>query len=411
MPDPIQRSACDRCHGQKLRCMRSASGGACVRCTRARAICTWSPSLRSKRGLKPKAMNDHHDDRHSSVNREDNLDSVKTTENGPPHSTSATPGPICQLSLSDMNFSLGSDLFQCDSALWQTPLIEDSTSGSSPTLVTSTSPPLSQVPSQDASNTWQDRFNQEWAMLSTEQQSPLKNDSPAGKQDPLRDDVQEPLCLPLDIIQSLSDLNVETFSLSSTIPKPPISTSQPLSWKDKDFAIDKTFQLSQRFIEALDKLYPRQPGGSAQDSITSPIRESSTSRLASFDQASFLLVLSCYQRLIEIYNDIFGNMQACLDRSSVTAPEDYVRMPDVKVGSFSLPNSSALQITLVLQLARHLLQRMSFIIKILNPSPITDSDNINDLMAPTFKAVATRETDLIERINLLRSTLVSLDIL
>ncbi|KAI0853026.1 hypothetical protein F5Y00DRAFT_225177 [Daldinia vernicosa] len=411
MPDPIQRSACDRCHGQKLRCMRSASGGACIRCTRAKAACTWSPSLRSKKGLKPEAMNGLYDDRNNSVNREDNLDPVKINGNSLPRSTPAVAGPICQLSLPDMNFSLGNDLFQCDSALWQTPLITGSTSSSSPTLVTSTSPSLSQIPSQDASNTWQDRFNQEWAMLSAEQQSPPKNDSPAEKQGPLRDNMRGPPCLPLDIIQSLSDLNVETFSLSSAIPKPPVSTSQPLSWKDKDFAIDRTFQLSQRFIEVLDKLYPRQLGSSAQDPIISPIRESSTSRLASFDHASFLLVLSCYQRLIGIYNDIFGNMQACLDRSSVTAPEDYVRMPDVKVGSFSLPNSSALQITLVLQLARHLLQRMSFIIKILNPSPITDDNDTNDLMAPTFKAVTARETDLIERINLLRSTLVSLDIL
>ncbi|OTA54843.1 hypothetical protein K449DRAFT_389072 [Hypoxylon sp. EC38] len=66
-------------------------------------------------------------------------------------------------------------------------------------------------------------------------------------------------------------------------------------------------------------------------------------------------------------------------------------MPDMKVGSFSLPNSSALQITLVLQLARNLIKRMGFIIKALDQSQNLKSCDTNDLMSLTFKAVNFRE--------------------
>jgi hypothetical protein len=202
------------------------------------------------------------------------------------------------------------------------------------------------------------------------------------------------------------------FTLSSTIPKPPASISQPHSWKNKDRAIDKTFQLSQRLIEVLDKLYPRVSESNSY-ALTPPQEDAlpvvAPSDPPSFDQSSFLLVLSCYQRLIETYYNIFGNMQACLDRSMVTAREDYVQMPDVKVGSFSVPDSSALQITMVLQLSRHLLRRMGTIIKSVNAN--CNGGGANDLMSLTFKAVNTREEELIETINKLRNSLVSLDIL
>lgn len=42
-----QRQACDRCHGQKLRCHRGVKpSGACQRCARAGEKCTYSPPLR-----------------------------------------------------------------------------------------------------------------------------------------------------------------------------------------------------------------------------------------------------------------------------------------------------------------------------------------------------------------------------
>jgi hypothetical protein len=44
MPGPVRfRQACDRCHGQKLRCTKQQGSSTCTRCARAGAICVFSP--------------------------------------------------------------------------------------------------------------------------------------------------------------------------------------------------------------------------------------------------------------------------------------------------------------------------------------------------------------------------------
>src|SRR4051812_3223308 len=49
MPGPVRtRLACDRCHSQKLRCGKEVGSPACTRCTRAGAVCTFSPPGRAQ---------------------------------------------------------------------------------------------------------------------------------------------------------------------------------------------------------------------------------------------------------------------------------------------------------------------------------------------------------------------------
>ncbi|KAL9626947.1 MAG: hypothetical protein Q9164_007749, partial [Protoblastenia rupestris] len=149
----------------------------------------------------------------------------------------------------------------------------------------------------------------------------------------------------LSTIQELSNLNVRLYEHASMIPKPPQATTESLSWKGKDFAMDKTFELSQSMIELLNRIYPRYGETPLHKTLKRKMSnvESSKSRkegssaisqrsqtLPCIDQGSMLLVLSCYLRLIDTYDNIFGNMQACLDRSSVTPSEDYVSLPCVK---------------------------------------------------------------------------------
>jgi hypothetical protein len=411
MPNPVQRSACDRCHGQKLRCSRSGHGGPCIRCTKVKAVCTWTPSTRRQSeqlSSKPPTLQQSSI---ATLGNSPTYDDGNGIESMRPLNTSF---PAVQTELDLSAFSTCPLPDNPTTATWSDPTFVDFVSGSSSTCALSNASPTADpyLQSEDAASTWQYRFNEEWAMLSAEQKSPPGDGTVRTCPSTPRAMSQEIQNLPLSTIRGLSDLNVEMFKLSSTIPKPPTSISQPHSWKNKDFAIDKTFQLSQRLIEVLDKLYPRnsEPNGY----IMTPPQEDALPVLApndppSFDQSSFLLVLSCYQRLIETYHDIFGNMQACLDRSMVTAREDYVQMPDMKVGSFSVPDSSALQITMILQLSRHLLRRMGTIIKSLNTN--YNGGGTNDLMSLTFKAVNTREDELIETIYKLRNSLLSLDIL
>ncbi|KAJ6788081.1 hypothetical protein PWT90_02528 [Aphanocladium album] len=43
------RQACDRCHGKKLKCIRQTEGPSCVRCSKAKADCIFSPATRPNR--------------------------------------------------------------------------------------------------------------------------------------------------------------------------------------------------------------------------------------------------------------------------------------------------------------------------------------------------------------------------
>ncbi|KAJ5613798.1 hypothetical protein N7528_007452 [Penicillium herquei] len=409
MPNPVQRSACDRCHAQKLRCSRSGHGGPCIRCGKVKAVCTWTPSTRRQ-----------------SERRNPKLPNLQESSIATPGSSPTYDDGNGIQSMTPLNASFPVQPEFDFNALSTCPMPENSTtatwsgltfvdidSGFSSSCALSNASPTADPYLQSGSiaNNWQYRFNEEWAMLSAEQQSPGDDGMMRPCTGIPRPKAHETQNLRLSTIRGLSDLNVEMFTLSSTIPKPPASISQPHSWKEKDFAIDKTFQLSQRLIEVLDKLYPGNLGSNG--CTINPSRKDelpvSAPNDSPFDQSSFLLILSCYQRLIETYHDIFGNMQACLDRSTITAREDYVQMPDMKVGSFSVPDSSALQITMILQLSRHLLRRMGSIIKSLKTN--YNGGGTDDLMSLTFQAVNNREDQLIETINHLRNSLLSLDIL
>ena len=55
--EPIKKlAACDRCHSQKLRCLKRAGTEGCVRCHKARATCMFSPPVRKFRLPETSAM-------------------------------------------------------------------------------------------------------------------------------------------------------------------------------------------------------------------------------------------------------------------------------------------------------------------------------------------------------------------
>ncbi|GKT63165.1 hypothetical protein ColTof4_05245 [Colletotrichum tofieldiae] len=482
MPPPLQRSACDRCHAQKLRCTRPAGlpvgsssdhngkggGGSiasCARCVKSRSDCTWSPSLRRpKRNIKTgdgdaetvgRPGGRHPFTPQSEPATAAGVAAARPSE--PEFVNGVTPADdAAHASAIDVNSSLlltasPSQLAQpysLDTGLtgilqpdqlvpaWATAHTDNVAAATGAPATTSDGPrpsgfagcggrsPLfvAQLGSQEALDTWQLRFNREWALLSTANETTTAPDADPPQQlshEPTTaapdDDgpCQEQRQLDaLSSIRSLSDLNVELFALVAAIPQPPVCKTAPLTWKNKDVAIDKTFQLSHRLIEVLNKLSPRYLEAAIHEAA---IHESDAGEIqrrgVDMDQASLLLVLSCYQRLVDAYRTIFGNMQACLDRSFVTAREDYVRMPEVRVGSFTLPDSSALQITLILQLARHLLQRVGAIIKCIEEKSGAMRHGEDGLLALTFKVVATKEDELVGTIAAVRQTLVSLDIL
>ncbi|KAJ5183031.1 hypothetical protein N7492_000647 [Penicillium capsulatum] len=425
MAKPNQRHACDRCHGQKLRCIHSGSGP-CVRCAKAKTTCSWSQSLRSTQFKKPKTPTS-------------GVTSFACTEH--PN----LPNDLCTPLLSAyMNQPSGS--IDLDPNLLQTPFVEGTSTPWTLPAARYPSPASQEVGTHNVAQSesdlptadwmwpsvtdgpiqstppanWQQTFNQEWGIMESQQSVPTVNTPSQSLQTSDALDAPKTVCL-LTTIRALSELNVELYAHETSVPNPPASIEEPISWKNKDFAIDRTFHLSHRLIEIVNKRHPRfletarmqtpemSPGSSLENTPPEP----------PIDQGSCLLIMSCYTRLIETYDRIFANMQGCLDRSSVTAREDYVSMPSVQVGSFSLPESSSLQIVLILQLARQLLSRIGKVIKAVQSgtrtgSPDTttpDSPTGSLLLSSALETVSVEEERLLTRITKLRSTLIDLNIL
>lgn len=424
MAKPNQRHACDRCHGQKLRCIHSG-GGPCVRCAKAKATCSWSQSLRSNR-LK------RHNVPISDVPLACAQLATQSTDSNTPQfgaymSQPSSAGVDIDINLLQTQFT-DSTPWALPAGRYPSPASQEMetynvghTEADLPTTADWMWPAVANGPVQTTPPAnWQQAFNQEWAMMAS--QHPVATMNTPSRTSPVSDAVDPPntVCL-LATIRELSELNVDLYAHEATVPRPPASLDEPISWKNKDFAIDRTFHLSQRLIEIVNKRYPRYlETARMQTPEGTPERTSESSPSGPpLDQGSCLLVLSCYTRLIETYDRIFANMQGCLDRSSVTAREDYVNMPSVQVGSFSLPHSSSLQIVLILQLARQLLTRMGEIIKAVQPEKGTNSADVTLsesatgglLLSSALETVSAEEDRLMKRITKLRSTLIELNIL
>ena len=470
MPQPVQRYACDRCHGQKLKCVRQGDG--CARCSKAKAICTWSVlSPANTKNGNAYIENAPGSGTESSSTKRRHMNGSTDNENGThqfssdksdwlwPTSSAAgyinpnatcsfnnhnipalqehmhTPGydMLSENDILDPGLALG-EAFDLPNLLYPTSegisnlpvhastpdLPQNCTPHNltrSPEISYSQSPETANLRSQDAS------------FVNT-----LNNSNSIAFQ-------SKPVGLAstaLSKVQELSDLNVKLYEHASTIPKPPSTTTEPLSWKGKDFAMDKTFDLSQRMIALLNRISPRyqEPShsqslkrksmcaGSLHHQDSGSNDNSQRDRVSCcLDPGSMLLLLSCYLRLIDTYDSIFGNMQACLDRSSAMLPEDYVSLPSVKVGSFSFPPTSALQITMVLHFASDLLGRLRETTQFLHPpsndglrtpeSQDRDNEDVPtaDISTATLNAVTARQNELVQRIKKLRQSLMALDVI
>ncbi len=184
--------------------------------------------------------------------------------------------------------------------------------------------------------------------------------------------------------------------------------------KGKMFAIDQTFKLTQTLIEVLVHLYPRFDSSVVQHeadllpflSLTSANDSSavapqllqnnpkslhtfdsmgrSTNRLHKgqepppshppLDQGTVLLILSCYHRLVDIYEGIFGHMQACIKHSITPITEDgqTFRLPPLKVGDYVAPASAAIamQMMLVIRMSSQLFDQMQEVMGAGNPASV-----------------------------------------
>ena len=278
-------------------------------------------------------------------------------------------------------------------------------------------------------------------------------------------------------LQKVAEINVRLFEHASIIPAvhepPELSQTgekgvnlcgilldnpdhQGRSGQYKDgqgseFAIDQTFLLSRQLIDILNQVYPRfhQRASSFEQAVLSPSHSHSHSHThthsphrqqssrssqsgsgsnplapsdlppTSIDPGSGLLVLSCYLRVIDIYDKIFGHVRMCVAKTGTADPFTQIRLPGLTIGSFSLQSSSALQVTLFIQLAEQLLDRLRSIVALMDSTTLRgtkeeagsgredrqDGSCLSDVTDVTLQAIRTREAEMVKRMNSVRRML------
>ncbi|GAB1319931.1 hypothetical protein MFIFM68171_10141 [Madurella fahalii] len=176
-------------------------------------------------------------------------------------------------------------------------------------------------------------------------------------------------------IRQLADLNVKLYEHFKLLPP---ACNQPTilpSLSDaRLFPIDSTFVLTQSLIEITSHLYPTPSpcpissttSSSSSSSSSSSVpqstssssscsssgsssnsRSSTTTATAStpanppVDQATTLLLLSCADRVFDIYSLIFTHMRTCIAHHSTAAPLDgrklALALPQLRIGGFAPP--------------------------------------------------------------------------
>lgn len=254
---PKPRTTCDRCHSQKLRCIKAVDQGRCLRCARHNTTCTFSPRSRRK------------------TRKVDEADTAARASESQSSSSPALPlaAPLRPPSqpLSTCNWSPMAQQMDL-AALFPTAALE-----------------CAFTPAGDAAG----HKAKPWATT--------------------------------DAVRELADLNVRLIDHFSTLPAPlkPSTDQATGSLQSRFFAIDQTFALTKALITVLKRLYLH---------LDDPQFDR-----PSIDQATTLLILSCYYRLMDIYESIGRNIQSCSQNPQMPWPGDeaVVTLPSLQIGSFS----------------------------------------------------------------------------
>ncbi|PVH72810.1 hypothetical protein DL98DRAFT_659811 [Cadophora sp. DSE1049] len=160
---------------------------------------------------------------------------------------------------------------------------------------------------------------------------------------------------------------------SSTNPLAPTGFQPPVL---SDTQADSIFTAAQAFINILNRLATHAPGANAAKSVDisrsappttaggmsgqtvqSNQPSSSTSSPGQYN-ATFFLVLTCYLRLLNICDPFVTDLRLRLQNSNITAQPTVGDLPSLRLGQFTPPASSELQILLLVHAIRHLLDRI-----------------------------------------------------
>ncbi|KAL2864815.1 Zn(II)2Cys6 transcription factor domain-containing protein [Aspergillus lucknowensis] len=279
------RAACNRCHAQKLRCIRRTGQSRCERCSRLDAPCRFAP--RAPRNSRQRASQE-----------------TPNFEQGPSG---------VELPVPEAGYVIDFD-----------PLVTDEASGS--LASTAGHDVLNQAVTHQASQSID-----EWNPLWCGDIDLLPLYDPDGQNLDLRA-LQIPASQPsiLSTTQELANMSVALYELKTKLPSLPekparaecSESHEPHRSSPMPFVFEELFHHTTHFTNLIqDRLY----------NAVSDLSE---------EEATVLMVGSCLSRLVEMYTVIFSLVQRCL-RHSLGPPRPRpgwaVILPEVRLGSLKLP--------------------------------------------------------------------------
>ncbi|KAE8149045.1 hypothetical protein BDV25DRAFT_168087 [Aspergillus avenaceus] len=425
----LSRRACDRCHGQKLRCRRENNNEPCVRCQRAGVQCAPRP-VRSRH--RPRAHTTQQPADISNANPTQSLGNPSEQTNkdmaehfhlspsslldfptdldlgldfaspqsgmdlvpiqNHPESQPFPPEPRSRMGgrfepdhQSELHTASQSSYLQPSSTSTLLPYSEPATTRSQHRLclARTVAPKTINVPSQEANNLM-DFDHQDGTALNSGSEdtaadsgygqsvSSRPHSNSSATQSSHSQQTSKPTGDMTSWVRKLSDINVELHQHMLAIPSVDVEHSPLTNSKTsngpsspQELAVDRTFKLSHQYTEILSDIF-------SQYKTRQTYTGSPPAALA-LDQPSQLLVLSSYLCLVESYDKILQHIKAWtevrLDMEGSTAEEHFpVQLPSVAIGCFQLPASSS--------------TRPLVLICIIEATMTQIHDQVNEMMRP-----------------------------
>ncbi|KAL3454894.1 hypothetical protein BJX65DRAFT_261595 [Aspergillus insuetus] len=285
------RAACDRCHRQKLRCIKPDGADFCDRCTTAATECRFTESMR---GVRPTA-------KRRLTTRDRSAEAAFQVSNSETDRLSAmgVPGATLQENLDPSLL------------LWGSPAFPD------PVFA----PELLNLPNNH--NTFLDETY--------------------GLTIPNNTDARETESTVLALDHKLHQLSQQLCDLAAKIPPLPIWQNYRSTCPSNglEFHIDEAFTMADAIVDVGKQFiqHLRQPQSGSQPDH-------------SLSLASLFIILSCYSRIMDIWTLIFIHTRNCARESSKRLANDIeatvIRVPHVTIGSFTPSMPLAIEIHLTL---------------------------------------------------------------
>jgi hypothetical protein len=193
----------------------------------------------------------------------------------------------------------------------------------------------------------------------------------------------------IDCIRKLSQLNIDLFEHSNSLPPLSIYDTPPediardsayVGAKDySKYVVEDTFRLTQSLVDLyptfLNAFLPHPTANNSSDNSSwlqggmsnarfqasqYPVPRTASSSQASSrpppDHSSIFLILACHMRVIDLYEALFKHMKLCLKQQGFAKTPQQVKVPQLTIGSYAPPPSAAvpMQMLLVVQFASQL---------------------------------------------------------